>query len=83
MPTCGLEKSASLNPTARSMARDGVCFGPSTTCRDQRRGSTSLPFFVILLIGVLFAGGMLQRAIYVFVTAGRQFDGRPANRLQG
>jgi hypothetical protein len=40
MPTCGRRKSASVNPTARSIARDGVCFGPSTTNRDQRRGST-------------------------------------------
>ena len=39
IPICGFLKSASLKPTARNIARDGVCFGPSTTRRDQRRGS--------------------------------------------
>ncbi len=34
MPTCGLSKSASANPTARSIARLGVCFTPSTTNRE-------------------------------------------------
>jgi hypothetical protein len=36
-----LRKSASLKPAARNIARDGVCFTPSTTRRDQRRGSTA------------------------------------------
>jgi hypothetical protein len=34
MPTCGLSKSPSTKPTARSMARLGVCFTPSTTWRE-------------------------------------------------
>ena len=36
-PICGFWKSASWNPTARSMARDGVCFAPSTTSREYFR----------------------------------------------
>jgi hypothetical protein len=39
MPTCGLAKSASVNPTARNMARLGACVRPSTTTRECRRGS--------------------------------------------
>ena len=31
MPICGLEKSASPKPTARNIARAGVCLSPSTT----------------------------------------------------
>ena len=31
MPTCGFSKSASLNPTACSIARAGACLTPSTT----------------------------------------------------
>lgn len=31
IPTCGFLKSASLNPTARNMARLGACSTPSTT----------------------------------------------------
>src|SRR6188508_2457795 len=46
-PICGLPKSASWNPTARNMARDGVCFAPSTTRREYFRSSTF--FFVIVL----------------------------------
>ena len=46
MPICGLVKSASWNPTARSMARDGDCLAPSTTSREYLRWSTSF-FFVI------------------------------------
>ena len=34
MPTCGFSKSASTKPTARSIARLGVCFTPSTTRRE-------------------------------------------------
>jgi imidazolonepropionase-like amidohydrolase len=34
MPTCGLLKSASAKPTARSMPREGACFAPSTTRRE-------------------------------------------------
>ena len=30
-PICGLAKSPSWKPTARSMARAGACFTPSTT----------------------------------------------------
>jgi hypothetical protein len=41
MPICGRLKSASVKPTARNIARDGDCFGPSTTSFDQRRGSTT------------------------------------------
>jgi hypothetical protein len=37
MPICGFWKSASWNPTARSIARDGVCLAPSTTSREYRR----------------------------------------------
>ena len=39
MPTCGFVKSASVKPTARSMARLGACVRPSTTTRECRRGS--------------------------------------------
>ena len=34
MPTCGLLKSASPNPTACSIARAGACLTPSTTKRE-------------------------------------------------
>src|SRR5215469_5586336 len=34
-PICGLAKSASPKPTARSMAREGACFAPSTTTRER------------------------------------------------
>ncbi len=34
MPIWGLVKSASWNPTARSIAREGACFTPSTTRRE-------------------------------------------------
>jgi hypothetical protein len=30
IPTCGLEKSSSSNPTARNIALDGACSTPST-----------------------------------------------------
>src|SRR5687767_9543347 len=46
-PICGFWKSASWNPTARNMARDGDCLAPSTTSLENRRGSTALPFFFI------------------------------------
>jgi len=46
MPTCGRAKSASVKPTARSIALDGVCFAPSTTSRDQRRGSLVFVVFM-------------------------------------
>ena len=39
IPTCGLSKSASVKPTARSIARLGVCFTPSTTSREYLRES--------------------------------------------
>src|SRR3954470_8727989 len=45
-PICGLPKSASWKPTARNIARDGVCFAPSTTTRKAFRSSTF--FFVIV-----------------------------------
>ena len=41
MPTCGFSKSASRIPTARSMARLGVCLTPSTTSFEYLRGSTA------------------------------------------
>src|ERR1700742_746824 len=44
MPTWGLWKSSSPNPTARSMARLGVCFTPSTTSREYRLASTLAGF---------------------------------------
>ena len=40
MPTCGLLKSASSKPTARSMARLGVCLTPSNTSLEYGRTST-------------------------------------------
>ena len=43
-PICGFSKSASWNPTARNMARDGDCFAPSTTSREYFRWSTALLF---------------------------------------
>ena len=45
MPICGFSKSASWNPTARSMARDGDCLAPSTTSREYFRWSTAPLFF--------------------------------------
>jgi len=36
-PICGFWKSASWNPTARNIARDGDCFAPSTTSREYFR----------------------------------------------
>src|SRR5271156_6691924 len=44
MPTCGFSKSASPKPTARSIARLGVCFTPSTTSREKRRLSMGADF---------------------------------------
>ena len=43
-PICGLPKSASVKPTARSMARAGACVSPSITTRECARGSTG--FFI-------------------------------------
>ena len=43
-PTCGLSKSASWKPTARSIARLGVCLIPSTTRREYLRGSGAVFF---------------------------------------
>jgi hypothetical protein len=40
MPTCGFLKSRSTNPTARSIARLGVCLTPSNTSFEYGRGST-------------------------------------------
>ena len=37
-PTCGLAKSARVNPTACSMARPAARDGPSTTADEKRRG---------------------------------------------
>src|SRR6187397_2189576 len=48
-PICGFWKSASWNPTARSIARDGDCFAPSTTSREYCRGSTVLLFFAFIV----------------------------------
>jgi hypothetical protein len=43
MPTCGFLKSASVKPTARSMARPGAASMPSTTWEEYlRRLSLSL-----------------------------------------
>jgi hypothetical protein len=42
MPICGLEKSFSVKPTARNMARLGACSTPSTTTREYRRSSFSV-----------------------------------------
>jgi hypothetical protein len=53
MPICGLPKSASWNPTARSIARAGVCFAPSTTRREYARTSGVAPFFLLLTYLVL------------------------------
>jgi hypothetical protein len=39
IPIWGLEKSASVKPTARSMARLGAWARPSTTTREYCRGS--------------------------------------------
>ena len=39
-PICGRVKSASVKPTARSMAREGACLSPSITTRENARGST-------------------------------------------
>src|SRR5579885_1639961 len=39
MPICGRLKAAPVNPTARSMAREGACLTPSTTRREYCRGS--------------------------------------------
>ncbi len=51
MPTCGCAKSASSKPTARSMARAGACFTPSTTSLEWRResGAAALVFFALTL----------------------------------
>src|SRR4051812_28543865 len=40
IPTCGFEKSSSLKPTARSIARAGALGAPSTATRELSRGST-------------------------------------------
>src|SRR5580658_1092409 len=38
-PICGLAKSSSRKPVARSIARAGACFTPSITTREFARGS--------------------------------------------
>ena len=55
MPICGRLKSASLNPTARSMARAGAFFRPSTTCEENWRGLTV--FLELMGSGFLFCFG--------------------------
>src|SRR5689334_11807117 len=55
-PICGFWKSASWKPTARSIAREGVCFAPSTTRREYCRASTPLVFFVVIF-AVPLSGG--------------------------
>src|SRR5271154_1639830 len=50
MPTCGLSKSPSVNPTARNMARLGACLTPSTTRREYLRGSFSVFFGMTFLL---------------------------------
>src|SRR5689334_1644578 len=52
-PICGFWKSASWKPTARSIARDGVCFAPSTTRREYCRASTPLLFFIVIFDSLL------------------------------
>ncbi len=49
MPTCGFSKSASTKPTARSIARPGVCLTPSTTRRENFRISTPADFFLAMI----------------------------------
>ena len=51
-PICGLWKSSSAKPTARSMARAGACVSPSTTRRECRRGSM-LRFTALALVFTL------------------------------
>src|SRR5580658_465149 len=41
-PICGLTKSSSWKPTARSIARAGACCAPSVTTREWARGSATL-----------------------------------------
>src|SRR5882757_1268743 len=48
IPIWGFEKSASVKPTARSIAREAACFAPSTTRREYSRGSC---FFVVIQLG--------------------------------
>ncbi len=50
IPIWGLEKSASVKPTARSIAREAACFAPSTTRREYSRGSC---FFVVIQLRVV------------------------------
>jgi hypothetical protein len=49
-PICGLVKSASWNPTARSIARDGDCLAPSTTSFEYLRRSTAAPLFFFIIV---------------------------------
>src|SRR5690348_9448183 len=46
-PICGFEKSASVKPTARNIAREAACLAPSTTRREYSRGSCFLLFICL------------------------------------
>ena len=46
MPICGLARSSSVNPIARSIARDAAFWIPSVTSRE--RGLTSTGWSVVI-----------------------------------
>src|SRR3569833_929333 len=54
---CDFEKSASVKPTARSIARDGACLAPSTTRREYLRGSCFLLVICLARSLGIFAKG--------------------------
>src|ERR1700685_2835913 len=69
IPTCGLSKSPSVNPTARSIARLGACLMPSTTRRENSRGS-DLDFFAMVFL--LSGGAVALHQVTIY----------PAHRLR-
>src|SRR5262245_41751957 len=76
IPTWGLAKSASLKPTARSIARAGAFVSPSTTTLECRRGSAPLPSLRSLLAMGSSGGTFLKGSDY----GGQARGGQPRRK---
>ena len=59
MPIWGLEKSSSVNPTARSIARLGACATPSTTTLEYLRGSADLSLWLDIAALIAFGAAII------------------------
>ena len=61
IPICGFLKSSSSNPTARNMAREGVCVSPSTMTDEYGRRLSVIVGPIVLFSGsVNFAGNYIK-----------------------